>query len=156
MRQGREFAETDKNDSPRVCVINETMARRYFPANDWAGKRIKLDYLNAPTLFEIVGVAADTKRSSLNEKPSVALYVPQAQQPWFTTSLIVRTRADPDTAAKGIREAVWSLDPTQPLKFQRMDDLLGNSIAEARLYGTLLMTFSLVALLDPMVALRYE
>ncbi len=72
--------------------------------------------------------------------------MPQLQQPWFSTALIVRTKADPDSAAQGIKQAVWSLDPTQPLKLQRMDDLLGESIAEPRLYGTLLAVFSFVAL----------
>lgn len=146
MRQGREFTDTDKKDAPRACIINETMARRYFPANDWAGKRIKVDYLDAPTLFEIVGVAADSKRSTLNEKADVALYVPQAQQPWFSTALLVRTKADPDSATQNIKQAVWSLNPTQPLNITRMDELLGNSVAEPRLYGTLLAVFSFTAL----------
>ena len=144
---GREFTEQDNKDAPNVAIINETMARRFFTDENPIGKRVKIDYLNQPTSFEIVGVVGDTKQSSLADQTNVGVYVSYFQYPWFSSLLIVRTATDAASFAAPAQRAIWSLDKDKPISYVKtMDQLLSESVAEPRLYVFLLSVFALVAL----------
>jgi predicted permease len=144
---GREFTERDNSDAPNVAIINETMARRSFANEDRVGKHIKIDYLNQPTSFEVVGVVGDTKQSSLADQTNVGIYVPYFQYPWFSSLLVVRAAADPAGFAAPAQGAIWEVDKDKPISYVKtMDQLLSESVAQPRLYLTLLGAFAMVAL----------
>ncbi|MFP5262030.1 MAG: ABC transporter permease, partial [Blastocatellia bacterium] len=144
---GREFTERDNSDAPNVAIINETMAHKSFANEDPLGKHIKIDYLNQPTSFEVVGVVGDTKQSSLADQTNVGIYVPYFQYPWFSSLLVVRTAADVAAFAAPAQAAVWEVDKAKPISYVKtMDQLLSESVAQPRLYLTLLGAFAAVAL----------
>jgi putative ABC transport system permease protein len=147
LRAGREFTEQDNKEAPSVAIINETMARRFFDGEDPIGRRIKIDYLNRPTSFEIVGVVGDTKQSGPADQPGVGIYVSYFQYPWFSSLLVVRSATDAASLALPAQKAIWSLEKDRPLTHVKtMDELLSESIAQPRLYVYLLGAFAFVAL----------
>ena len=104
--RGRYFAETEDQTRPRVVIVNEAMARRYFPGEDALGKRIMYD-ASSPKM-EVVGVVADIKEGPLDEVTRPVIYVPFAQDPDRTFSVVARTseaeRSLPTVMAAAIRE----------------------------------------------------
>ena len=147
VRAGREFTEQDKKDAPNVAIINETMARRFFAGEDPIGRRVKIDYLNRPTSFEIVGVVGDTKQSSVAGQVDVGIYVSYFQYPWFSSMLVVRTAIDAASFALPVQKAIWSLDKDKPISYLKtLDQLMSDSVAQPRLYLFLLSVFAFIAL----------
>ena len=94
MRQGREYNDTDTLQSPRTLVINEAMAQRYWPEGNALGGRIRL----GQNLAEVIGIVADSKYSSINERPLPQLFFPMSRSETSTLRLFVkhrrRSRAD--------------------------------------------------------------
>ncbi|HYY58646.1 MAG TPA: ABC transporter permease, partial [Pyrinomonadaceae bacterium] len=146
LRAGREFESTDDLNRPRVAIINETFARRFFPAGDALGKQLTIDYLSRPVTMEVIGIAADVKQETPGETPGVGLYAPLAQLPWLSTMLVVRAKADPGGVTQAVQKAIWSLNPDQPIKTKTMEQLLKDSAAQPRLYTLLLSIFAALAL----------
>src|SRR5262249_3068567 len=102
--QGREFATHEGEGTARVAIISQTMARRYWPAEDPVGKRIKVGAQSgsgAPWV-PIVGVVGDVKQFALDREPRSAIYVPLPQSPDLTMSLAVRTSVDPLDLVPGV------------------------------------------------------
>src|SRR5216684_868902 len=104
---GRDFDERDQEAAPGVVIINETMARRYWPGGDALGRRLKLtkDWL------EIVGIAKDVKNRSLSEAPQPFLYLPLLQDYRSNMILVARTTIDPEKMFQPVRAEVAALDP---------------------------------------------
>ncbi|HEX8137501.1 MAG TPA: ABC transporter permease, partial [Pyrinomonadaceae bacterium] len=146
LRAGREFTDHDDLGAQRVAIINEAMARKFFPSGDALGKRLTIDYLNKPVSMEIVGVAADVKQEKRGETPEVGIYAPAAQLPWFSTMIVVRAGADSASVTRAVQQAIWSLNPDQPVKVRTMEEMLAESVAQPRLYTLLLAIFGIVAL----------
>ncbi|HYN85036.1 MAG TPA: ABC transporter permease [Pyrinomonadaceae bacterium] len=144
---GREFDSRDGAGSPRVAVVNQTLARRHFAGEDPVGKRVTINYLGQPQTWEVVGVVADINQGEPGKvKPQI--FVAYDQQPWLSASLLVRARGDAEAARRGIQSAIWAVDKTQPVaKFESAEEKLGGALAEPRLYTTLLGAFAGVALL---------
>jgi putative ABC transport system permease protein len=150
---GREFALQDDRESRGVAVVNETLARQYFPDEDPIGKT--LDGL-PPHLalggflvesFEIVGIAEDVKYFGLAEGAEPSLYFPVAQAPFRRMSFTVRTAGDPLALVASIRREIVSLDPTVPVsRIETMEGLLAASVARERFSMLLLTLFAGVAL----------
>src|SRR5262249_15398966 len=88
MQAGREFTEADNTTAPRVVMVNQTFARRYWPGQNPVGKHIVVGRQNGS---EVVGVAADVKNDGLELDPQPQLYLPFAQLPWGNMNLLVRT-----------------------------------------------------------------
>jgi putative ABC transport system permease protein len=145
--RGREFADTDKGASPPVAIINEQLARRYFDGVEPLGQTITLNYLGQPQQREIVGVVADLHQGELRTvKPQV--YVPMAQQPWFSAALLIRSNVPVAQAGKEAQLALRAADATQPMATVRgLEEELGAKLAEPRFYAYLLGLFALLALL---------
>jgi putative ABC transport system permease protein len=152
--RGRTFTEFDRPDGNNVTIINETMARRFWPNEDPIGRRVRL-YRN-PTetgpWMEIVGVVADTRIRSLTEDAKQEIFIPYAQFTLRSTTLVLRTSGEPMAIVASVREQVRALDADLPLfNIRTMEQVLGRTIAQPRLNLALLGTFAGLALLLAMV-----
>jgi predicted permease len=112
--RGRGFAVTDTALSPRVAVINEALANRYWPGKDPLGKRFRLNGGGGPWV-EVVGVARMAKYVFIAENPTPYFYLPLAQNPRARLTLLVETAGDAASFADPIRHLVRSVDPHQPV-----------------------------------------
>ena len=110
---GREFTSTDVEDSGAVAIVNETFARRAWPGVSPAGA-VGRTYLSGDLPVTIVGVAADSKYSTLSEPPTPFVYRPQEQRWTAGRTLFVRVGGDPAAAGRIVQDAVASVDPSLP------------------------------------------
>jgi putative ABC transport system permease protein len=142
--RGRFFDERDRAGGPPVVVINETMARQFFPNEDPIGKRLDI---SGPTfLREIVGVVGDVKQRGLDVAAVPQVYEPfmQAAAPVFT--VVMRTTGETALAAAELRRAVQEIDRALPLSpLRTMDDVVGLSIAPRRFSVLGLSAFTVFA-----------
>jgi putative ABC transport system permease protein len=149
LRSGREFDQHDDSRSTAVAIINETMARQYFAGVNPIGQKISLNYLNNKVVREIVGVVGDLRQDELGVPVKPEVFVPFAQQPWFSHGLLIRaSESNLANVKNGVQRAIWNVDRDQATSQGRtIDEELKEMIAEPRLYTTLLGTFGLTALL---------
>jgi putative ABC transport system permease protein len=146
--KGRQLTEQDTRTSPRVVVISEAMARRYWPNENATGKRIALGKVEKPEdWIHVIGVAKDV-RQRLTTDPKPQMYLSHHQTDFFAPEdLVVRTDVDPTTMAATVRKAVWEIDKDQPVSdIRTMEDILADSIARQRFSMLLLAIFASVAL----------
>ncbi|HEY9402033.1 MAG TPA: ABC transporter permease [Pyrinomonadaceae bacterium] len=148
VKAGRAFTEQDRVDTPPVVVVNESLARRFFPGEDPVGKRLTV-WRDEKFAREIIGVVGDVKSDRLDAETDAQIYVPYAQDAgWGGLSLAVRTTVEPETLAAAVRGAVLSIDKNQPVyDIKTMDDVLAASVANNRLVVLLFGLFALFALL---------
>jgi predicted permease len=149
---GRPFGERDDKPAPRVVVVNEAFARRFFPGADPArealGKRMSFRGDEGPW-NEIVGVAKDGKYWTIGEAPQMFVYSPLAQSYSSYSTLVVRTSGgDPRALAPALNAEVRALDPALPLfDVKTVEEHMGASLFPARVAAALLGSFGLLALL---------
>ena len=142
---GRGFIASDRPESPRVCVVSQTLARRFWGAGNAVGKRISVDL--GKTWTEVVGVAGDVRQHSLDAPPSDQIYVPLTQYPTLLGALLLRASGSPRLLERQVRDAVLKLDPEQPIdRFRTLDEVRSNALASPRLTALLLGLFAAVAL----------
>ena len=146
---GRDFTGLDsrsEDPEPRsVLIINETFARNLFPGEDPLGKHVRIGYDDL--LCEVVGVVGDVRHADLATSSGEEMYTPFAATPVSVMNLAVRVSGEPESIAGGVREAVWRVDPEQPVfGLKAMPDLVRASVAPRRFVTTLLLAFALVAL----------
>ena len=108
--EGRAFTEDDRPDTPRVAVVNETLARRVWPGQSAIGKIFRTRGGEGPP-FQIVGVSADHKVRTLSELPTPFLQIPRNQRPGPYSAIIGRTRGDPNVLLRDMRREVLTIDP---------------------------------------------
>jgi putative ABC transport system permease protein len=144
--KGRVFTERDTAEAPKVLLINETLARRFFPGEDPIGKYLDLGLNDIHGM--IVGVVGDVHQRRLDAEVEPAYYVPYQQVPINSMSLVVRTKTDdPMSLAAPLRAAVQGLDKEVPLfQVHPMESLVADSIARQRFSMTLLAAFAGLAL----------
>jgi len=144
--RGRVFTPQDDAKAPRVAIINETMARQFFPNEDPIGKRINIT--NGPdTWREIVGIVADIKQYSLDKATTAQSYEPFAQVPFTSLNVVIRTKGSPAALLGALRPAVYDVDKDQPIGTIRpLEEIMAESIARQRFAMLLLTVFSGVAL----------
>jgi putative ABC transport system permease protein len=144
--RGRVFTPQDDARAPRVAIINETMARQFFPNEDPIGKRINIT--NGPdTWREIVGIVGDIKQYGVDKATSAQSYEPFAQVPFSSLNVVIRTNGSPAALLGALRPAVYSVDKDQPIGAIRpLEEIVADSIARQRFAMTLLTVFSGVAL----------
>jgi putative ABC transport system permease protein len=147
--EGRFFNDTDTADSPRVVIINEALARKYFPKGDALHKRITVDDPRKdPNWITIVGIVGSIRHRGLDLDPQPEYYVPQAQFPVRSMVLAVRSGQDPRTLTSAIRREIQSIDPDQPIANVRtLQAVAADSIAPRRMSMALLGVFAGIALL---------
>jgi predicted permease len=147
--QGREFNESDGANTPKVVMVNEAMAHRYWPDEDAIGKRIAFDQVNGqPNWREIVGIARDVRHTSLDSDPKPEMFIPFTQFPSFFMTIVLRTSGDPMSFVAAARNEVLAVKSDQPISnVHKMEDLLANSVAQRRFNMLLLGVFAAIALL---------
>jgi predicted permease len=144
--RGREFLASDRENSQRVAVINETAARRFWPEGDALGKRFHWGSVDGP-LVQVVGVARDANYVMPGEAPKATIYVPLAQEPRGEMVLQLRTTADLATTRRGIWSLVHDIAPSlPPPPVVAMSDDMSITLLPVRAGAVLLGTFGLVAL----------
>jgi putative ABC transport system permease protein len=162
LRRGRSFTTQDRENSQPVAIVNETLARRFFPNEDPVGKTIWMgppEHMlpgaqtpeNRFVRRMIVGVVADVKGGGLNQPTAPLVYSPMHQyrrEGWTNTlTLAVRTENTPEALTAAIRAQVRALDQEQPVtNIQTMGELLDQSLSEAKFNLLLLGLFAVVAL----------
>jgi putative ABC transport system permease protein len=144
--RGRVFTSQDDAKAPRVAIINETMARQYFPNEDPIGKRINITI--APQAWrEIVGIVADIKQYGVDQPTSAQSYEPFAQVPFSSLNVVIRTKGSPAAMLGALRPTVYAVDKDQPIGAIRpLEEIVADSISRQRFAMTLLTVFSTVAL----------
>ena len=150
--KGRDFTDRDSLESPRVAVINESLARTYFGNENPIGKRLKLDlwllFGDQTPMREIVGVVGDVTHAGISGAARPLVYVPFAQRPFNISYVVVKTDGDPAPFVPAIRAAVRSVDPDQPIyDVHTLEDRIGMSVGQERFNALLLAMFSGLALL---------
>ena len=147
LRRGRLFDSHDAKGAPEVAVINETLARRFFPNEDPIGKRITLHTV-VEEWSTIIGVVGDVKGSALTAEPYPQIYASYLQSPSRSMTLVVRTAGDPLAISGSVREQVHSLDREQPLyNLFSFEQVLSSSISKPRFNMFLITILACLALL---------
>jgi putative ABC transport system permease protein len=146
---GRTFELRDNADGPKVVIINETIAKRYFGSPAEAiGKRLTI-WHDEKFMREIIGVVGDTKTGSLTADGGSQIYVPHAQDSqWNFMGLVIRTAGDPASFVTTLRREVQALDKDQPIyNVRTLDDVVANSLGTRRVSMQLFAVFAAAALL---------
>jgi putative ABC transport system permease protein len=153
---GRLLSTWDRQGGPLVAVINESMARQYFPDRNAIGERFQLGTEPEPDFpsMEIVGVVADMKQS-FEAGAKAEFFVPYVQHPdpilvnmYLNAALVVRTSGNPSELTATVRSIVKDIDPSQPLvNIRTMETALANTVAQPRFQVTLLLAFAALALI---------
>ncbi len=158
LRRGRTFVPEDNAGSHLVAIVNETMARRFWPFDDAVGKCLKIGTRRSLPCTEIVGVVADVKRIQLTEEPTMQYYVPLAQTDTTfalpITALLVRTGGKAESAIGALRSAIQGVSPDMPYaSVAAMSDLYEWQLRPWRLSSTVLGLFGALALILASVGL---
>ena len=144
--RGREFNARDREGSPAVVIINETLARSLWPSEDPIGKRISFESTKGP-YSEIVGVAKDGKYSTLGERPRPYIYQHALQNYSAKMSFVARTSGNPVAMVAALRNEVREVEPNLPVAdIRTLDEQIRLSLLPARLAAGLLGAFGLLAL----------
>ena len=143
---GREFSERDTATSPKVALINETMARKYWPDTSPIGRRFGIGRRN-PTAIEIVGVVKDSKHATLREEIPRFVYLPYAQDESLNAlTFYVRTGSSAETMTSAIRSVVQRIDPTLPVyDIKTMEVQARESLFVERIMAGLSVAFGVLA-----------
>jgi predicted permease len=157
LRRGRDFNAHDTADAQRVAIIDEVLARRFWPAYpaglDPIGQRLLVGGVNKQPAL-IVGIAAHVHQGLENVAWPESLYVSFAQNAPPVAMVAIRTQGDPLGFTKAVREQVQALDRDQPIALVRtMDDLVEEEVGQRRLLVILLGSFALVALLLALIGI---
>jgi putative ABC transport system permease protein len=151
LRLGRAFRDADMDAEPLVAVINETMARRYWPNQNPVGQRLRLGLqgrVASSPVREIVGVVGDVRHSGLQADPRDQVYVPFGQDGWPMMQLIVRSSTvNPASLTSEVKSAVWAVDRNQPLPhIMPMTKIVADSVWKPRLTTLVLTLFAVLTL----------
>lgn len=153
--RGRDFLESDTANSVPVVIINEAMAKKYWPGKDVLGKQVVVPAQHAPMI--IVGVVANMKHLSMREDPGPEMYVPYTQDVWPSMELmqiVLRARHSPESVIAQARTAVQSIDPDLPIaKVTSLSTLTDTSMAQSRFSVLLLGFFAAIALVLALVGI---
>jgi putative ABC transport system permease protein len=144
--RGRGLTDADRDGSPLVAVITETMAKRYWPNGDPVGKRYRPDGPNTPW-FTVVGVAADVKHWSISRPAAPESFLSYLQDAPTDMAVVLRTSGYPATIAAEVRRAVLAVDPHQPVgRAETMTAIVNESLAPQRVSAALAGIFGAIAL----------
>ena len=152
--RGRHIDERDVRGAPLSVVINESLARKYWPDEDPIGRRLSA---GGGEFMTVIGVVADVRQLGLDVPAEPAVFVPadQISGPVMAPRhLVVRTASDPLALAASVRSAIWAVDPDQPVSSVRaMDEVLDSQLADRDSQLTLLGSFAVLALVLAAVGL---
>jgi len=149
LMRGRAFTDTDDSKGPRVAVVNQEFARRFFGSQDAIGKRILIEGEGTtPAWTEVVGVASDVKAFSEETRVDPQVYRPVRQNAVASFSLMLRTNMDPNSLIPDLRHAVTELDPELPLlSVMNMDGVIESQRGGDPVFTKMLAIFAALALI---------
>ncbi|HMD70874.1 MAG TPA: ABC transporter permease [Bryobacteraceae bacterium] len=127
--RGRDFAPSDGVDAPRVAIVNEAFAKRFFPAGEAAGKRVRTD---GNETLEVVGVVRDSAYLAIGEAPQAVLYQPMAQEYGMGLVLHVRTVGNPTAMAPAVKWRLGAIEKDVPVRMASMSDHIELSLVSNR------------------------
>jgi putative ABC transport system permease protein len=148
--RGRFFTEGDNADAPGVVIINEALAKKYWPGGEALGKRITFSDPRKPDVkwLTIVGIVRSIRHRGLDVDPAPEYYLPFAQDPERSMVLTVRSAQDPRSLASAVRREIQSIDLDQPMANVRtLEVVTADSVAPRRMSMVLLTAFAGIALL---------
>ncbi|HEY6547578.1 MAG TPA: ABC transporter permease [Vicinamibacteria bacterium] len=147
LRQGRGILETDTEATPRVIVVNETLALQVFGEQSPLGRRLMLDYLGGAYPYEIVGLVGDARFSSLRMAPRPELFIPHAQNPYLDLTVVVRGAGEATDLFRRVRGEIAAVDPRQAAHaVATMEELVRRSTEADRFAAALLLGLACLAL----------
>jgi predicted permease len=147
LRLGRSFDARDREGQPERIIVNETMARRFWPDGRPVGRFVRFDS-RAPFNVEVIGVVADAHYRMVREKPTPSFYVPLAQWPSSAGVLHVRLAGDGSARIAELRRAVAAVNPAVPVtRAHTLVDQIERNVSDERMAMTIGLTLALVALL---------
>jgi predicted permease len=143
--KGRDFDSRDKLGAPEIAIVNETLARQWFPNQDAVGQHITYRALNSPdkdakSTAQIIGVVKDSKYGVINEQLLPFLYLPFAQQyvPGSSMTLVIRTTGDPRSSMPAVRNALLALNKDLPVPdLIPLQDVRGGTLEPIKLAGAI-------------------
>ncbi len=148
---GRTFAETDNDQAPKVVVLSQSAAKKFFPTEDPIGKRLTLPpgrQQTTPQVFEVVGVVGDVPRNGLDSETPFQVYISLNQRGAPFASLLVRSPLPVETLSQTIQRAIWEFNPEQTISdVAPVKTLVKQSLTQPQLYLTLFSLFAVLALL---------
>jgi len=147
--KGRYFTEANNAEAPGVIIINQAMAKKYWPGEDALGKRINFGDADPQKIkwFTIVGIVGDLRHRGLDEDPRPEFYMPHPQRPFRGMILALRSAQDPRAIVSAIRRELQAFDPEQPLaNIKTLEQITAESVAPRRLSVVLIGVFAAVAL----------
>ena len=153
LRRGRGFTDRDNEQAPRVVIVNEALARRFFPNQEVIGQRI-IRYGFADKPMEIIGVVGDVKDTNLDRVPTSGFYFPYAQEHWPGIGVVLRAASEPTALSSAARDAVANLDPALPVHhIKTVDLMIHEQTAPKRIMTALMGVFAGISLLLAAVGL---
>ena len=142
---GRTFSAADRVGSPLVGVVNDTMARRYWPGRSPLGQKLVVGGTTASV--EVIGIVADVRHWGLDLSVNPELYLPLAQQPTGGLTFVLSTNLEPSALTASVREQLRAVDPDLPLsRVRTMNEVAAQSVASRRVAMLLLAILGLLAL----------
>jgi putative ABC transport system permease protein len=144
---GRPFDGRDRLGTPRVVIVNQSFAKRYFPDGRVLGRRILVSASNQ-ALADIVGVVGDVRHDGLTSEPAPTVFLLHAQTPGYILSLVVHTSGEASAHANEIRRAIHDVDPTQAVSAVKpMEQYVADALARPRMYAALVACFAVIAVM---------
>jgi len=143
MLRGRDFGSLDTDNAAQVIIVNETMARKFWPGSDPVGQ----SFYDGHDSYQVVGVARDTKYRNLREAPRTTMYQPLSQSYRPSMNLLVRTAAEPTSVVPALQARLHELEPAITIfNVRTLSEHVGRSLYVERMESTLLVFFGLLAL----------
>jgi putative ABC transport system permease protein len=146
VKRGRSFEARDDEDHPLVVILNQTMARQFWPNENPVGKRLRFGDQNWRT---IIGIVGDVHHEGLGIAPAPEMYIPWGQVPNVEVRpiIVVRSSIDPASLTSALRKALAEVDPEVPMdQIATMDQLVSGSVGESRFRSTAISLFALLSL----------
>lgn len=150
--RGRLFGNEDQPNTPIALIINQTMARRFWPNQDPLGKQVK--FPSDDSTGTIVGIVGDAKHFWVEEEQRPQLYAAYTQQPGLFATVVIRSSVEPLSLSEPVRQAIWKVDADQPMwKIRTVDFLIQRSTADRKFLMALMGIFATLALVLTIIGL---
>lgn len=146
--RGRQFSDAEQKEAKRVILINEALARKYFPNQDPLGQRLDVAMFENPVVTEIVGVVGNVRYDSLIDESPPAVYFPHPELAYPFMTLVVRTDGEPTAIAPAVQREIRAIDANQPVADVRtMNQVMSEWVSRSRFNTLLLGLFAALATL---------
>ena len=150
LKGGRWFTDNDAEQSPRVAVLNDVAAKRFFAKSKPMGQELFIQSQGEQP-YTVVGVVGSSRQFDITDEPDPEIFTNYQQSTMSYMYVLVRTKGDPTALVPTIRRAVAEIDPEQPVGHRTLTQQMDNAVAQPRLYTLLVGLFAALALLLAMV-----